>query len=135
MANAFSVSIDVAVPPDAAWAVVGDPTSIPRWYRAYESCTVDGDTRILTRADGAVLEERLLERDDDARVYAYSVLSGVPLRSHRASFEVQPAPGGSRVVWRTEGEPEDPEADLEERLAARQRQALEALRDLLEAGG
>ena len=134
MANAFSVSIDVAVPPDEAWAVIGDPTAIPRWYRAYETCTVEGDRRVLTRADGAVLEERLLERDDDARFYAYTVLSGVPLRSHWASFTVEPAAGGSRIVWRTEGEPDDPDADLEERIAGRQRQALEALRTLLEAG-
>lgn len=137
MANRFSVSVDVAAPADAVWRVVGDPCGVPRWYSAYRSCTVEEDRRTLVRADGAVLVERLLERDDAARRYSYTVLSGVPLRSHLASFEVQEAGRGSRVVWTTEGEPEDPGADLEQRLAGRQREALEALRELLEssAGG
>ncbi len=133
MANRFTVTVDVAAPPDAVWRVVGDPCGVTRWYAAYRECTVDGDVRTLVRADGAVLVERLLERDDAARRYSYTVLSGVPLRSHLASFEVRQAGDGSRVVWTTEGEPDDPAADLEERLAARQREALEALRALVEA--
>lgn len=134
MANRFSVSVDIAAPPDEVWRIVGDPCGVPRWYSAYRECEVEGDVRTLRRADGAVLVERLLERDEARRRYSYTVLSGVPLRSHLASFEVREAPGGSRVVWTTEGEPEDPAADLEERLAARQGEALGVLRDLVEAG-
>lgn len=55
----------------------------------------------------------MLERDDAAYTYAYSVVSGVPLRTHRASFTVVPAEGGCRIIWHTEAEREDPEIDME----------------------
>jgi uncharacterized protein YndB with AHSA1/START domain len=137
MANAFQVSVDVAAPPDAVWAIVGDPCGVPRWYAAYVDCEVSGDRRVLRRADGAELRERLVERDDARRFYSYSVLSGVPVRDHLASFEVLATEGGSRVVWTTSGVPEDPSADLEARLAGRQAAALADLRALIEreAGG
>jgi carbon monoxide dehydrogenase subunit G len=133
MANDFTVTIDIAAPPAAVWDVVGDPCGVTLWYPLYESCVVEGETRTLRRADGAELVERLLERDDERRFYSYSVLSGAPLRSHEASFEVLEAAGGSRVAWRTRGEPSDPAADLEQRLADRQRDALGGLKALLEA--
>lgn len=132
MANRFEVSIETSVPPDAAWALVGDPTSVPRWYPLYVSCDVDGDVRIAPRADGTELVERLVERDDERRFYSYTVLSGVPVHDHLASFEVQPAGAGSRIVWRTQAEPDDPGADLEQRLSGRQMEALGRMKDFLE---
>jgi hypothetical protein len=134
MVNAFSVSVEVAVTPDKAWAVIGDPCAVPRWYPTYVSCVVEGGVRTLRRADGGEMVERLLERDEAGYSYAYSVVSGVPLRSHRASFTVQPSEIGSRIIWHTEAEHEDPEIDMEARLADRQREALQGLKTLLEAG-
>lgn len=134
MRTAFSVSVDVAVTPEEAWAVIGDPLAVPRWYPTYVDCTLTGDVRVLRRADGAELVERLLERDDDGRSYAYSVISGVPLRYHRASFRVEPRGAGSRIVWHTDAEHNDPDVDMQERLADRQREALGGLKALLESG-
>jgi hypothetical protein len=133
MSKAFSVSVDVAVPPERAWSVIGDPCGVPTWYHAYVSCEVDGDRRTLRRADGVELTERLLQRDDDRRTYTYSVIAGVPLRQHHARFTVDPAPGGCRIIWETSAEHLDPEVNMEERLAGRQREALEGLKGLLEA--
>ncbi|MCC6830543.1 MAG: SRPBCC family protein [Thermoleophilia bacterium] len=130
MGNAFTVSIDIDAPPEAVWAVLGAPDHVSRWYPQYTSCVTDGDIRTLTRADGSVVTERLLERDDARRFYRYGVIDGVPLRSHRASFEVLANGTGSRVLWSTEGEPLEEGADLEARLADRQRAALEGLRAL-----
>lgn len=130
MANAFTVSIDIDAPPEAVWEVLGAPDHVSRWYPQYTSCVTDGDIRTLTRADGSVVTERLLERDEARRFYSYSVIDGVPLKSHRASFEVQGHGSGSRVLWSTEGEPLEEGADLEARLAERQRSALEGLRAL-----
>lgn len=134
MGTGFDVSVDVAVTLAEAWAVLGDPCAVPRWYPTYVSCELVDGIRTLRRADGGELVERMLERDDAAYTYAYSVVSGVPLRSHRASFTVVPAEGGCRVVWHTEAEHENPEIDMEARLADRQREALEGLRRLLETG-
>src|SRR5204863_8042121 len=70
MANDYAVSIDIDAPPEAVWAVVGDPVGIPRWYATYVACEVDGDVRRLRRADGGELVERILERDEPGRSYA-----------------------------------------------------------------
>jgi carbon monoxide dehydrogenase subunit G len=130
----WELSIDVDVPPDEAWALVGDPTSVPSWYPKYESVEVDGDSRVLTSAVGAVLRERLLARDDAARTYSYSVLSGAPVRSHRAGFAVAERGDGCRITWWTEAEPSDPAADLEGRLTPTQTDALRRMKEILERG-
>lgn len=134
MLRAWEVSVDVDVDPDTAWALVGGRDQVPRWYPVYVSSVTDGDTRTLTRADGVTLVERLLERDEAGRSYSYAAVAGLPLASHRAGFRVEPREGGCTVVWSTEAEHEDPAVDMRERLADRQREALEAMKRVLEEG-
>jgi Polyketide cyclase / dehydrase and lipid transport len=130
--KSWTLTIDVDASPDAAWAVVGDPLAAPRFYPKYVSAEVDGDTRILTRDDGGKLVERLLERDEAGRSYAYSVIEGAPVRSHRASFTVEENGAGSRIVWSTEAEGSDPAVDMEARLAPSQEGALVLLKAVIE---
>ena len=131
----FGAEIDVAVAPEVAWALVGDPCGVPQWYPLYTSCTLEGNVRTLERADGAVLVEEMLTRDDAAMTYSYAVTGGLPLAEHHASFTVVPSEGGCRVVWNTHAVHEDPSIDMEERLVDRQADALEGLRDVLEGRG
>ena len=133
MADGFEVIVDVDAPPDAVWAVLGDPTSVPRWYPKYVAAETDGDVRRVHSADGRVLVERLLDRDDARRTYSYTVLSGAPVEDHRASFTVEPRGDGSRVIWRTEGRSTVEGASLEERVRGTQTAALEGLKAMLEA--
>ena len=133
MANEYELTIDVDAPADAAWAVVGDVTSVPRWYPKYVTCEVEGDIRTLRSADGAELVERLLDRDDAERRYSYTVIAGPPLRSHLASFQVLPHGDGSTIVWHTRATFLDETIDTEERLGASQRDGLERLKALCEA--
>ena len=135
MERSWEVSVDVAAPADRAWELVGDPTSVPRWYPQYVRCEVEGDMRRAWNVDGAVLVERLLERDDARRYYSYDIVSGLPLRSYEASFEVVEQGAGCRIVWRVRGEHQDPEIDLEQRLTARQIEALGRMKALIESGG
>lgn len=128
----WQLTIDIDAPPEAVWAFVGDPTTVPQWYPKYVECTVDGDTRVLRSAEGAELREALLERDEARRFYAYSVLSGAPVASHRASFEVAARGGASTVIWTTDAEPSDPAADLEQRLTPTQTDALARIKSLVE---
>ena len=128
----WRLTIDVDAPPDAVWAFIGDPTTVPRWYPKYVSCTVDGDTRVLRSAEGAELREVLMDRDEARRFYAYSVLSGAPVASHRASFEVTALGTGSRVIWSTDAEPSDPAVDLEARLTPTQTDALVRVKQIVE---
>lgn len=130
---AWALTIDVDAPPEAVWAFIGDPTTVPRWYPKYLECVVDGDERILRADDGRELRERLLERDDARRFYSYSVVSGAPVASHLASFEVTPRGAGSTVRWATQAEPSDPSVDLRERLHASQEAALRRVKEIVEA--
>jgi uncharacterized protein YndB with AHSA1/START domain len=127
-------TIDIDAPASATWDLVGDPTSVPRWYPKYETADVTGGRRILRNADGGELVETLDDRDEDARRYSYSVVSGAPVSSYHASFEVQERDGGSRVVWTVEAEPRDPAVDLEARLVPTQEDALRRIKEVVEAG-
>jgi hypothetical protein len=132
MANAYALTIDIDAPADATWALVGDPVGVPRWFTKYVEAAVDDDIRTLTNANGGQLVERILDRDDAARRYSYTVVSGAPLRSHQASFQVDEVGSGSRVIWHTEGELLDPALDLEDRLGEAQREGLLRMKGLLE---
>jgi hypothetical protein len=128
-------TIDVDAPASATWDLVGDPTSVPRWYPKYETADVAGGQRILRNADGGELVETLDERDEAARRYSYSVIAGAPVTSYRASFEVQEREDGSRVVWTVEAEPSDPAVDLQARLVPSQEEALRRIKEIVEGGG
>jgi hypothetical protein len=137
MANDFEVSVDIQAPPDAVWDLVGDPARVPEWFPAVVACRVEGDERRVTTAQGLELVERLLERDDAARTYAYSVVAGNPaLTSHRASLSVLPVPGGgSRVVWRQAGTSDREGFGLERRLSGVMADGLAHLKSVLDGGG
>lgn len=133
MANDFEVGIDIAVAPDAAWALAGDPARVPDWFPAVTSCVVVGDERRATTVQGGELVERLSDRDQEGRSYAYSVISGIPgLTSHRATIAVLPAAAGSRVVWRQTATSDVEGYDLERRLSGVMTAGLERMRDILE---
>lgn len=136
MANSFEVTVEIDVPPDDVWAVLGNPADMG-WFPPVATAHVEGATRYVTMGDGRTLVERLVDRDDAARTYAYSVVAGssAKMRSHRASFRVDELDaGGSRVVWRTDAVLDDPDVDLEARLGPPMRAGLEALKLQLEAG-
>lgn len=132
MAMDFEVGVDVAVTPERAWELVGDPARVGEWFAPVTECAVEGDVRTVTMASGAVLTERI-ERDDAALTYAYSVLSGIPgLTSHRAVLRAVPAPGGATMLWRQTATSDQEGYDIERRLRAPMTTALEAARDRLE---
>lgn len=133
MANDFEVGVDVAVPPDAAWALAGDPARVCEWFTAAVECQVEGDERRVTLANGASLVERLVDRDEAGREYSYVVESGIPgLTSHRATVRVEQAPGGARVLWRQTATSEVEGYDIEARLSGVMTAGLENLRAVLE---
>lgn len=131
---AWALTVDIDAPPESVWRFIGDPTTVPQWYPKYVACEVDGDRRTLRTAEGAELHERLLERDDARRFYSYSVVSGAPVASHLASFEVTAEGAGSRVRWATQAEPLDPAADIRARLTASQTDALDRVKRIVEGG-
>jgi len=59
---------------------------------------LDGDDRIVTFFNGAVVREVLVDLDDEARRLAWTIVDG-PYDHHNASAQVLADGDGSRFVW------------------------------------
>ena len=125
------IPIDAA--PGRVWDAVRDIGAVHRrLVPGYTAATrIDGHIRTLTMANGAVVRERIVTVDDDARRLAYAVIAGrLPLEHHHASLQVLDAGDGrALLVWITDLLPDRlaPEARAHiERGAAVMQRALEA---------
>ena len=98
--------IEIARSADAVWAVAGDFGGLAGWMPGIETCTVDRDVRTV-ETGGMEIGERLVSRDDAARVLVYGIVSGpAPVDKHEATITVTPAGGGSHVTWAVDVEPD-----------------------------
>ena len=128
-----SIHYEVAVAVDVqdAWA------ALRRVGRAHElfapvlvSGQLDGDTRIVTFANGMVARERILDVDDQRKRVSYTVVEGPGLTFHHASMEVlEDGPGRSRFRWVTDFLPKE----ASEALSPLIEQGANALKSNLEA--
>jgi uncharacterized protein YndB with AHSA1/START domain len=86
--------------PDHVWAAFRDVGAIhTRLAKGFVVNTVlEGDTRVVTFANGVVAREKIIDIDDANHRLAYSVVEGRPTH-HHASFQVFPEGAGSRTVW------------------------------------
>ena len=62
---------------------------------------LDGDSRLVTFANGEVVRERIVTMDDHARRLVYAVVDWRTTH-HNASFQVVPGDTGCRLVWITD---------------------------------
>ncbi len=100
-----SVDITIEAPPDAVWAKVGDFGGVGEMFPSLDSFRLEGDDRVIGMF-GMEIRERLVSRDEAARVLEYSVVDGVPLERHLARITVAAAGSGSLVTWWYDVEPE-----------------------------
>lgn len=92
--------------PDDVWALVGDFGNLSHMPDV-ESCTVDGDDRVVETM-GMKITERLVSHRDDDRTLVYSIVDGpVPVDHHEATVSVTPEGDGSRVTWAVTVLPDD----------------------------
>lgn len=132
-----SVILDtpIAVPADAAWAVIGDwangPSRMaPGWVT---DVRIEGDHRIVTFANGAVFRERLIGIDQTARRLAYAI-SGDAVRPdhHNAAMQVVPSgPDSCRLYWVQDVLPDALAARLEAGMTA----SAKIIKSTLESAG
>jgi len=95
----------VAVPADVAWDAFRDVGAVhTRLARQYVVDTrLEGDSRVVTFANGMVARERIVDVDDARRRLAYAVVESPQLTYHHASFEVVPdGDQKSRIIWITD---------------------------------
>ena len=100
--------ISVAVPSEAAWDAISDfgnvyERLVPGFLTASR---LDGDARIVTFANGMVLREPLVSRDDAARRLVYCAVGG-RFSHYNAALQVFDAGAGCRIVWTVDVLPDD----------------------------
>ncbi|MBT3166485.1 SRPBCC family protein [Streptomyces sp. Vc74B-19] len=98
-----AAAIDIPVPADRVWQLIGGFDSLPDWlpYIPVSTPGEGGRVRTLTNEDGGVIVERLEAFDNQARTYSYSILQApFPVTGYRSTLTVHEKPGGqSRVEW------------------------------------
>ena len=91
----------LAAPSDRVWDAVRDFAAVhTRLAPGFVTdCKMDGDTRIVTFANGTVARELLVDCDDTRRRLVYAII-GERIRQHSASVQVfDDGEGRSRFVW------------------------------------
>ena len=103
----------INAPPEHVWAALRNVGAVhTRLARQFVIDTkLDGDSRLVTFANGEVVRERIVDVDDRARRLAYAVVEWRTTH-HNASFQVVPdGESRCRLVWITDLLP-DSLADL-----------------------
>ena len=99
----------VEAPAEKVWDAIRDVGAVhSRLARGMVRDTrLDGDSRVVTFANGEVVRERIVGIDEHARRLAYAVV-GWHTTHHNASFEVvRNGDSGSRVIWTTDLLPDE----------------------------
>ena len=101
--------------PEAVFALLADAATWTAWT-PIETVEIEragddppegvGTIRVLRRG-------RTVGRDETTelvpgRRFGYRSLSGLPVRDYRGSVDLEPADGGTRIVWRSSFEPKVP---------------------------
>ena len=90
--------------PEHVWAALRDVGAVhTRLAREFVTDTrLDGDSRLVTFANGEVVRERIVDIDDEARRLAYAAVDW-RTSHHNASFQAVPdGKGRCRLVWITD---------------------------------
>lgn len=129
--------IVIQASPEHVWAAVRDVGAVHQRLTPgiLVATRLDGDERIITFTQGAVVRELIVALDDEARRLAYAVVEGSKRTTyHHASMQVFAySEGGSRLVWITDFLPHDQAlsiAAIIERGAEIMKQTLESSQQL-----
>ena len=92
--------ISIAAPPEKVWDALRDFGGLhERLVPGFVTdCQMDGEDRIVTFANGAVMREVLIDLDDEERRLVWTIVDG-PYRHHNGAAQVFAEGDGSRFVW------------------------------------
>lgn len=95
--------LEINAPAEDVWNAVRDVAAVhTRLARQFVVDTqLDGDSRLVTFANGEVVRERIVTLDDHARRLVYAVVDWRTTH-HNASFQVVPGDTGCRLIWITD---------------------------------
>jgi carbon monoxide dehydrogenase subunit G len=119
----------IAASPEQIWDAVRDVGAlhtrlVPGFVR---DTRLEGQTRVVTFANGAVVREPILSVDDQRRRMAWTTEGGTTTH-YNAVLQVFPEGSGSRVVWTTDLLPNE----RAEAIAAMQELGLAAMKRAFE---
>lgn len=100
MANA-AARINLAIPADQVWALIGGFGSLPDWlpYIPSSELSEGGRIRSLVNPDGASIVERLMTYDQEGRSYSYAILEApFPVTDYRATLQVKDTDDGKGAI-------------------------------------
>lgn len=106
--------------PEAVWAAVRDVGALhTRLVPGFVTDTrVEGSTRIVSFANGAVLRELIVSLDDGARRLVWTAEGG-RTSHYNAAVQVFPeTAGGTRVVWTADFLPDEVTAAIDAAMTA-----------------
>lgn len=97
------VWIAIERPVEQVWSLLGGFNWLPRWLDVIASSTLSdgGRLRHLTKADGALIVERLLTFDEVEKYYSYALLEGPsPVIDYVGTMSAQgDGKGGTLASW------------------------------------
>jgi Polyketide cyclase / dehydrase and lipid transport len=98
-----STSIDLSLPADQVWQLIGGFGSLPDWlpYIPNSELSEGGRVRHLANPDGDAIVERLIAFDNAARSYSYAILQApFPVTDYQSTLKVVDKGGNAcRVEW------------------------------------
>ena len=129
-----SIHKEIAVgrSPELAWQAIRDVGAIhKRLVPGFvKDCKLEGDSRIVTFANGMVVRELIVDVDDETWRHSWSARSE-PFTHHNASVQVFPAGKDKcRIVWIADLMPNE----LAENVGEMIEQGLETMKRTLENG-
>jgi carbon monoxide dehydrogenase subunit G len=97
------VEAALAAPAEAVWAALRDVGNVQRLFPGVLlDCRLDGDTRVVSFANGLVARERIVAIDEARRRVVYAA-QREGLVHHSAVMQVlDAAEGGCRFAWTTD---------------------------------
>ena len=83
--------------PDDAWGLLGAPGRVHEWFPGIDSCTVDGDQRVVVTGSGIPLPEQLLTVDPVLRRFQYRITAPL-FTEHLSTIDVHDLGDGTCLV-------------------------------------
>lgn len=121
----------IGASPDEAWEALRDWGAVhERLAPGFATATeLDGEDRLVTFFNGAVVRERLIDLDDERRRLAWSIVDG-PYSHHNGAAEVLVAADGTtRFLWVTDLLPNEAAAATKEMME----RGVDAIKQALES--
>ena len=95
-----SMSMDLGVPADKVWDLIGGFNALPDWHPAVEKSEIEGEgkgsIRTLHLVGGGTITERLEQLDEAGKVYSYSIISSpLPVANYNSTIRLHDSEDGS----------------------------------------